>query len=449
VTSFYLQLGDWWSGGSPQCYFYFFLWIWLVVWLPRAVLSCWYRGFAMACRPSHSVVLPVVEEASDAFRKVVARIVEQSPDEVYVVINGPRNKALEEVCAEFAPAVRWEWTAIADKRHAEALGLAATTGEIVIFVDSDTHWTSSHEGTLAELLKPFLDPKVGGVTSHQEVRNAGATAIARFAAWLEAVRWIFGPPAQSVLGQVGILPGRTIAFRREILIANLEEFLVAPMKISDDREQTMFAIRAGYRTVYQSTAVVTTTAPTTFRTLFRQQYRWAKGSQFNTFRWFPIMLRKAPFACYCFTVDMITPFFLVGVLFAGLWRGIGAFVTDHTLVPAGWGKLLVLSLTFLGWYFAVALRTIPRLVAEPREWLRLPVYALLGLALMLPARILGLVTAGWVLGSGWGTRREAVTDQPEIAHLGFTLRYGPTILGLLLLVFSIALGSMLGGAIRW
>ena len=89
----------------------------------------------------------------------------QNPTEVLVVINGPRNRDLEAVCAEF-PLVEWEWTPVAGKRNALRVGDREGTGEVVVLVDSDTLWT---DGTLEELLKPFIDPRVGGVTTRQRI----------------------------------------------------------------------------------------------------------------------------------------------------------------------------------------------------------------------------------------------------------------------------------------
>ena len=59
---------------------------------------------------------------SISFRDVLSRIVRQSPTEVLVVINGPRNRDLEGVCVEF-PLVQWEWTAVAGKRNALRVGI--------------------------------------------------------------------------------------------------------------------------------------------------------------------------------------------------------------------------------------------------------------------------------------------------------------------------------------
>ena len=85
-------------------------------------------------------------------------MVEQKPGEIIVVINGAPNPELAEVCEEFAPLVRWVHTPIPGKRNAVMIGTKMSTGEITVLVDSDTIWT---EGTLAELVKPFADDRVG------------------------------------------------------------------------------------------------------------------------------------------------------------------------------------------------------------------------------------------------------------------------------------------------
>ncbi len=84
----------------------------------------------------------------------------------------------------------------------------------MLLVDSDTIWTP---GTLSELIKPFIDPTVGGVTTRQRILDPGRSFLTRWADWLENVRALYSMPAQSVLGTIGCLPGRTIAFRRRVL----------------------------------------------------------------------------------------------------------------------------------------------------------------------------------------------------------------------------------------
>jgi hyaluronan synthase len=77
--------------------------------------------------------------------------------------------------------------------------------------------------------------------------------ITRWADWLENSRALYAMPAQSVLGQVGCLPGRTIAFRREILVRVMPEFMTGRflgvfLEVSDDRTLTNLTLKEGYRT---------------------------------------------------------------------------------------------------------------------------------------------------------------------------------------------------------
>jgi hyaluronan synthase len=83
-----------------------------ILWAVKVPLSRRYR-------PPASVGIPVVDKPLELFREVLRRIGEQTPDETIVVINGPRNPALEDVCNEFAGQLTWTgrmWRASAKPR---------------------------------------------------------------------------------------------------------------------------------------------------------------------------------------------------------------------------------------------------------------------------------------------------------------------------------------------
>jgi hyaluronan synthase len=402
---------EWQSNGTVPLFLFFFIWVWLL-WFSRFIPSRFYRPFTADHTTTASIIIPVVDEPPQLFREVLAAIVAQQPHEVLVVINGRRNPQLEGVCAEF-PSVRCTWIADASKRKALARGINQATGDICVLVDSDTRWLPN---TLPELLKPFADPKVGGVTTHQRIGEPKRTVWTRYADWLEAARFSFGVPAQSVVGAVGVLPGRTIAFRRQLLLDMLpaflnETFLGVHMSISDDRDMTMKTLRRGYRTVYQRSSEVLTDAPETFTRLVKQQYRWAKGSQYNTFRNWWFMARKTPLTCWHFSADILTPFFFVGVVIAFVWRlALELPIALHlqgTWLEPWWAQLFVaLCSAVLG----TALRQLPRLVAVPSDLIWLPVYTLVSLFVMMPIRIAGFMMAA--IDTSWGTRPNAYQAAP-------------------------------------
>ncbi|HLV54448.1 MAG TPA: glycosyltransferase [Actinotalea caeni] len=400
-------------GGHPEIYMFavYSALIWLV-WAVKVVLSRRYRPFTGTFTGTTSVVVPVVDEPVDLFRDVLRRMVDQQPGEIIVVINGDRNPALEGVCEELAPLVRWVHTPIPGKRNAVKVGTELSTGEITVLVDSDTVWT---EGTLVELLRPFVDESVGGVTTRQRILEPERSWITRWADWLENSRALYAMPAQSVLGQVGCLPGRTIAFRRHILMRVMDKFMTERfmgvfLEVSDDRTLTNLTLKAGYRTVYQHTSLVYTDAPLRLKKLARQQLRWARGSQYNTLRMLPWMLAHAPVLAFFFVLDIVLPFLLAGVIGGWVYRAaVGAghnfyagFLDEYGLHS---GILMVLALMVVSSVLSMALRQLRHLAEKPSDLLRLPFFILFSTAFLMPIRIIGFFRMGHA--SGWGTRAGA------------------------------------------
>lgn len=400
-------------GGHPEIYMFavYSALIWLV-WIVKTLLSRRYRPFTGTFTGTSSVVVPVVDEPLDLFRDVLRRMVEQQPGEIIVVINGARNPELEQVCEEFAPLVRWVHTPIPGKRNAVMIGTELSTGEITVLVDSDTVWT---DGTLAELLRPFAEESVGGVTTRQRILEPERSWITRWADWLENSRALYSMPAQSVLGQIGCLPGRTIAFRRSILMRVMEKFMTERfmgvfLEVSDDRTLTNLTLKAGYRTVYQHTSLVYTDAPLQVKKLFKQQLRWARGSQYNTLRMLPWMLGHAPALAFFFVMDIVLPFLLLGVIAGWVYRATvgegynfySAFLDSYGVHS---GVLVILGLMVVSSVLSMAIRQMRHLGEKPTDFLRLPIFIIVSTAFLMPIRVLGFFRMGHA--SGWGTRAGA------------------------------------------
>jgi hyaluronan synthase len=313
---------------------------------------------------------------------------------------------------------------VAGKRNAIRTGLELATGEVVVLVDSDTLWTPA---TLAELVKPFADPRVGGVTTRQRVLAQERNLLTRWADWLENSRALYAMPAQSVLGQVGCLPGRTIAFRRDILVRSMpaflrERFLGVFLEISDDRTLTNSTLKQGYRTVYQSTSLVYTDAPTRIGKLVKQQYRWARGSQYNTLRMLPWMLRHAPLLAVFFVVDLLLPFLLLGTIGGWIYRhltGNGTNLYQGYLEAYGWRQAVaaIVILSVAASSLSMAVRHLRHLQERPEDLPRLPVFVLLSTLLLMPIRLYGFFRMAHV--GSWGTREHAYApSQPALVGSG-------------------------------
>jgi hyaluronan synthase len=380
------------------------------MWAFKTVVSRKYRPWTAAHWDTTSVVIPVVDEPLDLFTDVLRRIVEQQPYEVIVVINGARNEALEKICADVG--VEFTWTPTPGKRNAVKIGTHMANGNVVVLCDSDTIWTPD---TLPELLKPFADPRVGGVTTKQRIIEPRRSFLTRWADWLENSRALYSMPAQSALGYVGCLPGRTIAFRRHILLQVMDDFMTerflgAFLEVSDDRHLTNLTLKAGYRTVYQSTSLVYTDAPLKLRKLFKQQLRWARGSQYNHLRMTPWVAGHAPLLLPFFFADIMLPFMLLGSVFGWIFHAVTHTGVNFTqplldLAPGAGGWALVIGLIALGSTLSMWLRQLRHLIEVPRDFFWMPLFVLFSSFFLMPIRILGFIRMAHV--SGWGTRANA------------------------------------------
>jgi len=412
VFIFLLQLRHL-AEGHPELYLFaiYSALIW-ALWIVKVVVSSRYRPFTGEFHGTTSVVVPVVDEPVELFRDVLGRMVEQQPGEIIVVINGKPNPVLEGVCEEFAPLVRWVHTPIPGKRNAVMIGTELSNGEITVLVDSDTVWT---DGTLAELVRPFAEDNIGGVTTRQRILEPERSWITRWADWLENSRALYSMPAQSVVGQVGCLPGRTIAFRRSIMMRVMERFMTEKfmgvfLEVSDDRTLTNLTLKEGYRTVYQHTSLVYTDAPLELKKLYKQQLRWARGSQYNTLRMLPWMLGHAPLLATFFLLDIILPFLLAGVIGGWIYRaftGQGYNFYDGILAEYGVqsGVFIVLALMVVSSVLSMAIRQMRHLAEKPSDFFRLPIFIIVSTAFLMPIRLIGFFRMGHA--SGWGTRAGA------------------------------------------
>lgn len=411
---FILQLRHMFDDQSEFYLFSVFSGLVWVLWVLKVVLSRRYRPFTAEHHATTSVIVPVLDEPLDLFRDVLRRVTEQQPDEVLVVINGAANPGLQGVCDEFAPLVRWVHTPIPGKRNAVKIGTEMSRFEITVLLDSDTVWT---DGTLSELIKPFADSSVGGATTRQRILEPERSWITRWADWLENSRSLYSMPAQSVLGQVGCLPGRTIAFRRDILIRVMDDFMHQKfmgvfLEVSDDRTLTNLTLKEGYRTVYQHTSLVYTDAPLQLKKLYKQQLRWARGSQYNTLRMLPWMLGHAPLLSVFFIADILLPFLLVGTIAGWAYRslsgtGVNLYqaILDQQGQRAGWS--MVIGLMIASSVLSMAIRQVRHLQEKPSDFLRLPVFIIVSTFFLMPIRLVGFLKMAHV--AGWGTRAGAYT----------------------------------------
>jgi hyaluronan synthase len=394
-------------GAGPTVFMIFFAYVWLL-WLLKTATARRYRPWlGPAPQLTTTVIVPVYNEPEAVFRRALASVRANDPTEIVVVVDGG-DRDVAAVAVDYADSVLL--VPKAGKRPAIAAGLAASVADtdVVLVLDSDTVWEPD---ALHEMLKPFVDPRVGGVTPRQAIFDVGTNSVRRFADWLEDLRYHLTVPAQSVFGQVGCLAGRTIAYRRTAFEPAVERLVQqqlfgVPLHVGDDRVLTNELLRNGWRTVYQSTALVTTDAPSDWQTFWKQQLRWGRSSQRETFlslRW----LWRKPVAFASFATDIATPFALYAV---------AAVAVAHAASGGGTGSGLPLGvelpLGYVGMVVSIGLRQIPHFRRVPRDAVRLPLFVLALTFFMVPIRIAAFAT---MLHQGWGSR-PAMRAQRGVSH---------------------------------
>lgn len=236
-------------------------------------------------RPAVSVIIPAFNEEEGIGGTIASCLAARYPRgrvEVLVVNDGSTDRTWERILDAKAT---WPQVHAIDlgrnygKRGAMAEGIRRSSGDILVFVDSDSYVAGDG---LETIVAPFRDRRVGAVVGHAEVKNRHVNWLTKMqqVRYYSAFRVIKG--TESVLsGAVTCASGCCAAYRRDLVLPLLDEwefqtFLGRPATFGDDRALTN-RILARHRVVYQSTARAETVAPDRLRMFLRQQLRWKKS----------------------------------------------------------------------------------------------------------------------------------------------------------------------------
>lgn len=373
---------------TPGLFFGVYIWI---VFFIRIHFSIKHRDSGNVGSFNVSIILPVYNETSQVFRRCLTSLRSEFRGEIIVVGNGEWSEKDKVREVTLQTGARWISLEQADKRTSIAVGCGVSCADIVILADSDT---VAAPNSVSNILQPFADAAVGGVTSRQRIFDPGRSALRRIADWLENLRYLINQRAQSHFGSVGCLPGRMIAIRREIILRNeaaflRQEILGVRCISGDDRFLTSCCLRSGFKTHVRSDSLVYTDAPSTWSAFIRQQLRWARSSQRETLfslHW----LYRYPFTLFCFLVDIITPIFFLAV--------VGLYAVELHKLAVEWGILLLMMLLFAT--LSLGARQVPHLWQNPRDSVLLPLFVVVAAFLVL-VRVYGLLSC---LDSNWLTR---------------------------------------------
>ena len=376
-------------------------------WLFRKLISLLYRPSRQDYEATVSVVTPVYNEDPGMFRRALESWKDNHPLEIIAVIDYTDKACIAEF-EQFRQGfdrARLIVTEKPGKRPALADGIRAASGEIVALVDSDVVWGPS---VREEALRPFANPKVGGVTLRQSVLEPRTLAQRIFDIQLDIRFYDDMMPVSAVSTALSCLSGRTAFYRRGVILPLVDDmvnetFWGRQCIGGEDKRLTYLLQAAGWQTRYQHEAQVFTPGARNFITLAKQRVRWSRNSWRADLRalWQGWVWRYPLFAFFLldrvvspFTLTLSLIYFVVSLVFQ-FW------VPAAILV--GW------------WLFSRTVKILPHLLRQPRDIVLAPLYVVVNFATAV-IRIYSLFTLNrqdWI--TRWGAER---APEPGTLHLG-------------------------------
>ena len=301
--------------------------------LARFMLAPFYRPTPdTGHRPTASIVIPAFNEHAVIGQTINACYAAEYPEgrlEVVAVDDGSSDDTWQEMLAarkRHPSLVCIQFSHNRGKRAAMAEGIRHSTGDVCVFIDSDS--VIEHDG-LNHIMADFRDERVGAVVGTADVLNKGQNLITKMqqVRYYVAFRVIKG--SESIFGAVTCASGCFSAYRRTALMGIIDkwenqQFLGRKATYGDDRALTNMILR-NHRVTFQSTAKSHTIAPHDLRTFLVQQLRWKKSWLRESLYVVRFIWRKHPVAAAMTYMSVIFPWVAPIVVFHALyWRSLGA-----------------------------------------------------------------------------------------------------------------------------
>ncbi len=194
------------------------------------------------------------------------------------------------------------------KREALSEGVLRAHTDLVMFVDSDSFLDVF---AVRNIVQPFKDPKMGGVSGRTDVANTYTNSLTRMQSVRYYIAFRIMKAAESVFDTVTCLSGPLACYRRDIVLENLDAwrnqtFLGQKATFGDDRSMTNMVLRK-HRTCYQDTAVSNTIVPNEYPVFLRQQMRWKRSWLRESMVACRFMWKKEPFSAALFYIGVLVP----------------------------------------------------------------------------------------------------------------------------------------------
>ena len=274
--------------------------------------------------PSVSVIIPCFNEEEWISRTILSCINQDYPIdklEVIVVDDCSTDNSVEEIKAiieklyneadRFETRKRLKYIvqdANKGKREALARGVKEAKNELVVFVDSDSFLDPF---AIRNLVQPFRDPKMGGVSGRTDVANTYTNTLTK----MQSVRYFIAfrvmKAAEAYFDAVTCLSGPLSCYKKDIVMENMDawlnqSFLGQKATFGDDRAMTNFVLR-NHRTSYQDTAICSTIVPNRYKVFIKQQMRWKRSWLRESIMAGRFMWMKEPFMAVFFYIGLLVP----------------------------------------------------------------------------------------------------------------------------------------------
>ncbi|MBU3183334.1 glycosyltransferase [Clostridium estertheticum] len=194
------------------------------------------------------------------------------------------------------------------KRDALCKGVINAKHDLVVFVDSDSFLDPF---AIINLVQPFKDPKMGGVSGRTDVANTYTNTLTKMQSVRYYIAFRIMKAAEAYFDAVTCLSGPLSCYRKQIVINNIDKwinqrFLGQKATFGDDRSMTNFVLN-GNRTSYQDTAICSTIVPNKYKIFLKQQMRWKRSWLRESIIAGKFMWKKEPFMATFFLMGVFVP----------------------------------------------------------------------------------------------------------------------------------------------
>lgn len=260
-------------------------------WIERTILSCINQDY-----PIDNLEVIVVDDCSN----------DNSVDKIKDTINKLNNEA-----ERFDAPNRVKYFVQErnlGKRDALCRGVLNAKHDLVVFVDSDSFLDPF---AIRNLVQPFKDPKMGGVSGRTDVANTYTNTLTKMQSVRYYIAFRIMKAAEAYFDAVTCLSGPLACYKKQIIMDNMNEwlnqrFLGQKATFGDDRAMTNFVLN-GHRTSYQDTAICSTIVPNKYKVFLKQQMRWKRSWLRESIIAGKFMWKKEPFMAVFFYMGVFVP----------------------------------------------------------------------------------------------------------------------------------------------